>query len=317
MPEPTTTERPRPPAPIAAISVLGAAVLALSVAAPLVRLAHSPPLVVATWRLGLSTAIVAALTLATGSWRQWRTLTRRELAWGLVAGVALAAHFWSWIASLGMTSVAASVVLVNLQPVFVAAGSAWWLAEHPSRRQWGGVLIAAAGALVVGAGDWWRTPSAATTGSATLGGAALGRDALVGDGLALVGAATAAAYYLIGRRLRAALDLWAYTTLVYGSCWLTLLVVGVGTGAPLWPLPADDLWIFAALAAGPMLVGHTGMNWALAHLPAYIVNLTVLGEPIGATLLAWWIPAIGESPTWWTLLGGGLVLFGAIRTARR
>ncbi len=206
-----------------------------------------------------------------------------------------------------MTSVAASVVLVNLQPVFVAAGSAWWLAERPTSRQWGGVLLAALGAVVVGAGDWHAAPS---TG-------ALGGRALLGDALALVGAVTAALYYLIGRRLRTSLDLWPYTTLVYGSCFATLLAAAAATGAPLWPLPSGDLAIFVGLAAGPMLIGHTGMNWALAHLPAYVVNLTVLGEPIGATLLAWWIPSIGEAPGVATVAGGALVLAGAIRTARR
>lgn len=308
MPKLTTTATRGAPATASAVSVLAAAVLALSVAAPLVRLAQSPPLVVATWRLGLAVVIVATLAWWTGTWRQLRGLSRRDIGLGVTAGIALAAHFWSWIASLGMTSVAASVVLVNLQPVFVAAGSAWWLAERPSARQWSGVVVAALGAIVVGAGDWGA--------SSNDGGAAGGR-ALLGDGLALLGAATAALYYLIGRRLRATLDLWPYTTLVYGSCFSTLLVASVLTAAPLWPLPTGDLAIFAGLAAGPMLIGHTGMNWALAHLPAYVVNLTVLGEPIGATLLAWWIPSIGEAPGLATVVGGALVLAGAIRTARR
>lgn len=282
------------------------AVLAISTAAPLVRLAGTPPLTIATWRLGLSVLVVAALAVATGGWRQWRQLSRRDWAVALGAGVALAVHFWSWIASIGLTSVAASVVLVNLQPVIVAAGSAWWLAERPSPRQWGGVALAMAGAVLVGLGD-----------GALAGTAAPGRQPALGNALAVLGAVTAALYYLAGRRLRVRLDLWPYTTLVYGTCFVVLLGCALVTEAPLWPAAPRELAIYAALAAGPMLLGHTGMNWALRHLPAYVVNLTVLGEPVGATLLAWALPSIGEAPTLAVVAGGALVLAGAMRAARR
>jgi drug/metabolite transporter (DMT)-like permease len=286
--------------------VLLLAVLALSTAAPLVRIAGTPPLVIATWRLGLSVAVVGVVVVAEGSWRQWTCLTGREIALAMAAGVALAVHFWSWIASIGLTSVGASVVLVNLQPVIVAAGSAVWLAERPATRQWVGVVLAVAGACVVGLGD-----------SFLLGPSTPGRRPMLGNALALLGAITAALYYLAGRRLRAVLDLWPYTTLVYGTCFIVLWLCALVADAPLWPVRGRELGVYAALAAGPMLLGHTGMNWALRHLPAYVVNLTVLGEPVGATLLAWWLPAIGEPPTVAVVLGGGLVLVGAIRAARR
>lgn len=290
----------------AAPFVLLAAVLAISTAAPLVRVAGTPPLTIATWRLGLSVLVVGWLAVATGGWRQWQRLSRRDLAVALGAGVALAVHFWSWIASIGLTSVAASVVLVNLQPVIVAAGSAWWLHERPSPRQWSGVAVAVAGACLVGLGD-----------GALTGDAAPGRQPALGNALAVLGAVTAALYYLAGRRLRTQLDLWPYTTLVYGTCFVVLLGCAVVADAPLWPVSGREFGIYAALAAGPMLLGHTGMNWALRHLPAYVVNLTVLGEPVGATLLAWAMPAIGEAPTAAVVAGGALVLAGAVRAARR
>jgi drug/metabolite transporter (DMT)-like permease len=76
--------------------------------------------------------------------------------------------------------------------------------------------------------------------------------------------------------------------------------------------PPRELAIFAALAVGPMLLGHTGMNWALKYAPAFVVNLTVLGEPVGATLLAALLPGIRELPTARTLAGGALVLMGIL-----
>jgi drug/metabolite transporter (DMT)-like permease len=141
--------------------------------------------------------------------------------------------------------------------------------------------------------------------------------ALLGDLLALVGAGTAATYFVAGRRLRGTLELWSYVGLVYGSCFVVLLVLSALTSAPLMPQPTRELAIFAGLALGPMLLGHTGLNWALKRSPAYVVNLTLLGEPIGATVIAAFLPGIREVPGPMTLVGGVIVLIGILLTARR
>lgn len=292
--------------------VLAASLIGISFAAPLVRLSNADALVIATWRLGFSLIIVAIALLVGGGWREWRGVSARDLRFAAGAGVLLGFHFWSWNASLRFTSVAASVALVNLQPVIIAAASAWWLSEPPSRRQWTGVSIAVLGALVVAAADvpggFVGMADAFRSG---------GSRALLGDALALVGAVTAAGYYLIGRRLRQGLGLWAYVALVYGAAFMTCLALALITGSPLGDQPPRELAIFAGLAIGPMLLGHTGMNWALGHMPAFVVNLTTLGEPVGATLLAAILPGIAEVPGPMTLVGGALVLAGVLLAARR
>lgn len=284
--------------------VLCLALLGISFAGPLVRLSHAHPLTIAIWRVGLSLAIVAVALLVTGSWRQWLQLRRSEAGIAAGAGVLLALHFWSWNASIGMTTVAASVVLVNTQPALVAVLSGTWLHEPPTRRQWLGIGIAMIGAFIVALPDL-----------SSLTGPASSR-ALVGDALALVGAAAAACYFVAGRRLRAALDVWPYVGLVYGMCFVTLVGLALVARVPVWRQPPRELEIFAALAIGPMLAGHTGLNWALKHLPAYVVNLTLLGEPVGATLLAALLPGIREVPGASTFLGGVLILAGVLVAAR-
>ena len=283
------------------------AVLGVSLSGPLVRLSGAHPLAIAAWRLGFSLIVIAVALLLTGEWRQLRRITRRELTIALGAGTMLALHFWSWNSSVALTSVAASVVLVNTQPIVVALLSAVWLREAPSRRQWIGIGIAMLGALIVAYPD--------LAGDA-LDGRAHPR-ALLGDLLALCGALTAAIYFVAGRRLRATLDLWPYVGLVYGTCLLVLLAFAALAGAPLAPQPPRELAIFAALALGPMLLGHTGLNWALKHSPAYVVNLTLLGEPVGATIIAAMLPGIREVPGVATLVGGAVVLAGILLTARR
>jgi drug/metabolite transporter (DMT)-like permease len=291
-----------PPAFVLALALIG-----ISFAGPLVRLSHAHPLTIAIWRIGFSLVVIALFLLGSGSWRQWRRLDRRGVLLALGAGAMLAIHFWSWNASVSLTTVAASVVLVNTQPALVAVLSVAWLREPPSRRQWVGIAIAMIGALIVA----W--PDLVASGA---GGALAGR-ALLGDLLALLGAATAAIYFVSGRRLRATLDIWPYVALVYGTCFAVLLVLAALVRAPVLHQPPRELAIFLALAVGPMLLGHTGLNWALRYMPAYVVNLTLLGEPVGATLLAASLPGIRELPGTATLIGGLLILTGIYVTTRR
>lgn len=285
-------------------AVLVIAVLGVSLSGPLVRLSDAHAIAIAVWRLTFSLAIVAVPVGVGGSWRQWRTLNRTSFGLAVVAGVMLALHFWSWNTSVHLTTVAASVVLVNTQPLIVAALSVIWLREPPTSRQWIGIALAVMGAAIVALPDL-RQPIGARG------------NPVAGDALAIVGAITAAIYYVIGRRLRVTLNLWAYVALVYGACLLTLLLLAVALHVPLAPYPPREYAIFAGLALGPMLLGHTGMNWALRYARSYQVSIVLLGEPIGATLIAALLPNIRERPGGYTLAGGALVLVGILLAERR
>ena len=105
--------------------------------------------------------------------------------------------------------------------------------------------------------------------------------------------------------------------MVYGTCLITLLIIAAVVGAHVAPYPLREFRIFALLALGPMLLGHTGMNWALRYARAYQVNIVLLGEPIGATLLAALLPGIRERPTMFAVFGGALVLSGILLAERR
>ena len=210
-----------------------------------------------------------------------------------LSGLLLAAHFWTWIASLKYTSVASSVVLVSLKPVFAWWIAAIWLGEHPTRRERWGIWLAVVGAVLIGIAD----------ASGSLG-------ALSGDILALVGGVAAAGYYVIGRRVRATVGVWTYASVVYAIAAAALAGLSVGSRVPLTGYDSREWLIFGALAAGPMLIGHTGMNYALKHFRATTVNVAALGEPVGATILAWLIPALHEVPAPLALIGGVVTLGG-------
>ena len=272
--------------------ILILAVLATTYAGPIVRLAAAPALAIAFWRLTLVLPVTGGLAVWEGR-RDRDVLFPSPISLSLMvlSGLLLAAHFWTWIASLRFTTVASSVVLVSLKPIFVWALAAAWLHEHPSRREGWGIGVAVLGAALIGIGD-----------------ARLSLGALGGDGLALAGALTAAGYYVIGRRVRATVGVWTYATVVYAVAALALLAIALPSGIPLTGFAGRDWAVFGALAAGPMLVGHTGMNYALKHYRATTVNVAALGEPVGATLIAWL--GLHETPPALALLGGAVVVAG-------
>lgn len=285
--------------------VLLMAVLAMSWAGPLVKFATAPAQVVSAWRLVFSVAFIALVIAVRRRHTPRPVLAKRDWLLAVAAGVMLALHFWTWIASLQYTTVASSVVLVSMQPIFVAALSGLLLHERATAWQWAGILIACAGAVVIGVGD------AHADGS-------FSKAALFGDMLALLGAMFVSCYYVIGRRLRQTLDLWVYIGIVYGIA--ALVLVGVVVADPavrLLGYPRADWLIFLALAAGPMMIGHTGVNYALRYVRAYVANIAILGEPVGATLIAWLLPQLREVPSAATLAGALLIGAGILLGARR
>ncbi len=232
-----------------------------------------PSLAIAALRLTM-----AALILFPLAWvrcrGELRRLSRRDLAIAFACGAFLGLHFATWISSLQFTSVASSVMLVTVSPLFVALGSALFLREKLTGLVLTGIAIAIAGGLLISLGD---------SGNSAGGTAP---NPLLGNSLALCGALSIAVYFLIGRRLRLRLSLLAYVSVVYGAAAAVLLAAALVTQTPLTGFdPRAYAWI-AALALIPQLIGHTSFNWALGHLPATYATIPALGEPVGATFLA-------------------------------
>ncbi len=132
--------------------------------------------------------------------------------------------------------------------------------------------------------------------------------------LARAGAVTVSGYLLIGRRLRKQLSLLAYIGLVYTTAAVVLLALALAMGANLLGYSLTGYVLIALLAAGPQLIGHTSYNWALKYVSATFVTVTLLAEPIGATLLA--IPILAQVPAPIKLIGGALILVGIYFAAR-
>lgn len=279
---------------------LAVAVVAISFAAIFIReAAPTHPLMIAAVRLA-----IASLAFAWPTVRAWRAgrLPPRVLGLAAIGGLLYALHFGAWIASLSLTTVAASVTLVTATPVFLALLG--WISgrDGPGPRLWAAVAVAVLGMAVLG----WRDLSASP-------------EALVGDGLALVGALAIAIYMLLVRREGETLDVVAFSGVAVSVGALTLLATALAAGIPLRVASWNSLGWIALAAVVPQLIGHTLMTWSLRHTTPTMVGLATVSEPVGATLLGWlWL---GEAVDALTAAGCTITLLGlataTVRLRRR
>jgi len=286
---------------------LAAAILAVSASSLFIRFAQMdgmPSLVIAALRLTIATLLLAPVVL-TRHRDELKRLTPGRFLLGAASGVFLAVHFATWISSLEYTSVASSVVFVATGPLWVAVFSSILLKENISRIAVLGLVLALLGGVIIGLSDactWSRGFDCPALEDILQG------RVMWGNFLALCGAWAVTGYLVIGRRLRNEMTLMPYIFLVYGAAAATLTIFMLVSGqTPLGFLPQTYAWVFF-LAAIPQLLGHSTYNWALKYLPATLVAVVTLGEPIASALLAFFF--LNESPAYTTLAGGGFILVG-------
>jgi drug/metabolite transporter (DMT)-like permease len=285
---------------IKTVLALAAGVVSVSFAAIFIRFCGDvPAVIIATWRLVIASAILLPYAAARGV--RLRSLDRRTLLQGALAGFFLALHFITWITSLKYTSVASSVVLVTTNPIFVGIFSWIFLREKQPRALLAGIALSLAGSVILALGD-----------SGFRGLVPYGPGAIVGDALALAGAVMASGYLVVGSRLRERVDLLTHISVVYPFAAFFLLLASLGSGHPFTGYHTSSYIFMFLLAVVPQLVGHTAFNWALKHVRASMVAITILGEPIGASILAWLF--FGEVVGPWQF-AGMVLIFAAILVA--
>lgn len=269
--------------------LIAVGVTAVSFGGVLVRLADAPAFAVAFYRVFFAAAILTTIGLLRHR-DEYRGLTAQQWRLAALSGAALAVHFATWISSLSYTTVAASVVLVETQPIWVGLFGRF-VGERPTRRGQLGIAVALLGTLVISGGAF-------DTGSR----------ALWGDLLAVAGAIAAAVYVLLGRNLRQSMSLVTYTSVVYSVSSAVLAAVMLVSGTPFFGYPPETWVLFALMTAGPQLLGHTVFNYLLGSVRATVVAVALVLEPVMATALAFVI--LGERPGVVTVVGGAVVLVG-------
>ena len=269
-------------------ALLSLAVLSVSSASIFVVLANAPGSVTAFWRLFFSVLILLAFT------RSIRTPKRSEVVYPIVAGTALAIHFSSWMQSLFYASVAVSTTIVCTHAIFSAVFSSLF-GERPKLSQVIGVVIAIVGVYFLSGAD----PSSKPEGII----------------LALVGALAGGVYFTLGRFSRSKIDFESYVLFTYATAALVSFAISYLIKLPLFGYPLKTWIFFVLLAAIPMMLGHTLINYLLRRMKVVPVTASIIGEAVGAAFLAWIV--LGQALDAKAYLSMILVLFGigiAVRT---
>lgn len=289
-------------------SGMATGVISVSLAAIFIRMAEAPPLIIASYRLSIAAAVTVAIAIG-GNLRpkgpsskqipDSSHLNKADFLLLAVSSGCLALHFAFWITSLGYTSVASSVMLVTTSPFIVAITSRFIFSEPLYIRVMLGVGLGLLGGVVLTIGD------------------AREEGRLFGNLLAFLGAVAVVGYLLAGRKLRRHIPTLTYAAWVYSGAAIILVAIAMISGQPFTGFSRDTYVALLLLALVPQVIGHSLLNWSLAYVTATLVAITVMAEPVIATLLA--IPMLDEWPSQTTMAGGVFILIGiylAVRPVR-
>lgn len=274
-------------APYIAVAI---GVLSVSTSAIFVRLAEAPSSIIANYRLLIAVLLMAPLIIFKYR-NEFKHISKRDWYFSIAAGIFLALHFILWFESLNHTSVASSTVLVTTQPIFAFIGGYLFFKEKFTSGAVISLIIAFTGSLIISWGDFQISGMA-----------------LFGNFLALMGAIAITGYFLFGQDVRKRLSLMTYTFVVYLISSITLIVYNLILDVPFTGYSQETWFYFLALAIIPTFFGHTLFNWALKWVNASTITMGILFEPVGATVLAYFI--LDEIVTWSQFLGGTIVIFG-------
>jgi len=278
-----------------AFLILG--VIAVSFAAIFIRLAEAPSLVIAAYRLTIAVMLLLPFTFRK-SIPALLKIPRHDVMLMALSGILIALHFWLWIASLEYTSIASSVVLVTSHPAFVAVLSYLLWRQKPTRQVIVGIIVVIIGIIIM-----------------NIGSLDFDSQAMLGNALALTAGFAMGGYLVIGHHLRKRIGLISYITVVYSVSAILILLATILSGYSLVNYSGTTYIMLVLLAIVPQLIGHSSLNLAVRSLPAIVVSIAILGEPVGATILG--IAILDEIPSTTELIGGIIIISGIIYVIRK
>ncbi|HWQ80547.1 MAG TPA: DMT family transporter [Anaerovoracaceae bacterium] len=272
--------------------VVVAAVFAAAFSSIFVRLIEAPAVVIGFYRLTFALPFFAA---AAFGWhrKELGSIALKDLGGSLLAGIFLAAHFFTWFTALEYTTVASATIICMMHPIVILVITVLIFKEKTNFKAVMGVLTAFAGAAVISGGDY-----------------TLSREAIFGDFMAFLGAVFIALYFLAGRKFRKNLNNTVYVFLVFAGCWAVFAIGMLASGASFTNYSAADFMWMLLMTLVCQIGAHALFNWSFAYVsPLYVATLEN-GEALIASALAAVI--FSEIPTLWQWIGGAVAICGIL-----
>ncbi|MFE4711504.1 DMT family transporter [Paenibacillus sp. NPDC056722] len=277
----------KPPIPIPLLMLIG--IMAISFSSIFIKWSDAPASVQGMYRLLFTSLLMLPFARPhSGAVHKLRTTD-----WVLLifSGVMLALHFLLWMGSLSYTSVASSTMIMALEPVFIMLGAYVLYKERTAASAMLGVAIAIGGVCFIGWGD-----------------IGVSADNLKGDLLSVGGTAAVAVHMLISQKLVAQMPSYLYSLIVFSVAAVVFALYNLVMGIPFFDYPPKEWGIFLLLAVVPTVFGHLLFNWMMQYLSATTVSMSILAEPVVASILAYLLLSENLSNLQWA--GGLLVMIG-------
>lgn len=270
-------------------------IIGIGVSGPLIALSTMPVVTLIFWRnLG------GALVMAPFALRH--RANRSAMSWAALGGFVLAMHFIAFFLAMRLTTVAAGTALVALQPIFAALFLRIRGGHIPSRA-WLGMVVSFSGVLLISGVDL-----------------TISMRSFAGDVAAIISAALAAIYVLIGSKAQQSLETSTYTAICYATCAVTALPIMLIGGFKIWNFSGNEWWLVIALIVFAQLLGHNMFNAALKRVSPAVVSLIIFFEvPVASVLAIWWLdqtPPIGILPGIVLILSGCALVVLRTRPSR-
>ncbi|WP_410511395.1 DMT family transporter [Paenibacillus sp. BR2-3] len=279
--------RKTPPIPVSLLMIIG--IVAISFSSIFIKWSTAPVSVQGMYRLLFTSLLM--LPFARSYSGAVFVLRKKDWIMLVSSGVMLALHFLLWMGSLKYTSVASSTMIMALEPVFIMLGAYFLFREKTALSALLAMSIAIAGVMFIGWGD-----------------VGISADNLKGDLLSIGGTAAVAVHMLIGQKVVVRMPSYLYSLIVFISASIVFAIYNLVMGIPFFAYPPREWGIFLLLAVVPTVFGHILFNWLLQYVSATTVSMNILGEPVGASILAYLL--LGEQLTGLQWAGSMLVMSG-------
>ena len=264
-------------------------IITISFAAIFVKWSEAPATIISMYRMYLASALLLPMVFVKRS--EFKKLTKKGWASLMIAGVFLALHFALWFESLKLTTVASSTIILALQPIVALLGGFFFFKERTNKWAILTIAISMIGVVMVGWGDFGLES----------------REMIIGDLLSFLSVIAVVGYLLMGQNNVKKVSHWIYSFCVFFFAAVALTIYNVFAGIPLVGYEAREWGIFLLIAIFPT-IAHVIYNYLLNYVNTTTVSMSILGEPIGATILA--VLLLGEQVMVLQVVGGCIVLLG-------
>ncbi|WP_078427888.1 DMT family transporter [Alkalihalobacterium alkalinitrilicum] len=269
--------------------LLTIAIIAISFAAIFVKWSEAPATILSMYRMYL--ACILLLPIVWIKRKQFFNLSNKDWLLLAIAGSFLGLHFALWFGSLKLTTVASSTIILSLQPIVALLGAFFFYKERMNMLLLWPIGISMIGVVMVGWGDF---------GHGSL-------SAMIGNLLSFLSVIAVVAYLLVGQSKVKEISHWIYSFSVFLFAGIALTIYNLLASVPMSGYEMREWGIFILLAIVPT-IAHVIFNFLLNYVNTTTISMSILGEPVGATILA--VLLLGERVIPLQIFGGVIVLLG-------